>query len=181
MTDSGGYVMTRFWFVNLLRCFAGFFAGCSVAMLSSRFNVKINPIYSLLSFIMLALFISLKKPFAQDWIMYILSGLLILTLVKSDGGISRRILNFKAFVWLGTISYSLHVSHFAIIWFINQVVRFTLRRPEVSVSGVMAPRLTIFETSIAYAVVIASVLIISALVYKYVENPLRLRSRKVVF
>lgn len=171
---------STFGFVNLLRCFAGFFAGCFVAILSSRFNVKINPIYSLLSFAVVALFIALKKPFSQDWIMYIISGLLILTLVKSEGGALRRVLNFKAFVWLGTISYSLYMSHFAIIWFINQVVRFTLRRPEVSVSGVMAPRLTIFETSIAYIIVIASVLLISALVYKYVENPLRLRSRKVV-
>ncbi|MFJ1227541.1 hypothetical protein AB8P62_20570, partial [Yersinia enterocolitica] len=78
-------------------------------------------------------------------------------------------------------SYSMYMSHFAIIWVVSQLVRFGLKRPEVVSNGLSAPQLTIAETGVAYLIIIASVLFISTLVYKYLENPLRLKSRKVKF
>ncbi|ELI8098729.1 acyltransferase family protein [Yersinia enterocolitica] len=170
---------TTFGFVSLLRCFAGFFAGCFVAVIKNRINLIINPVCSLLTLIAMIVFISFKEPLQYDWIVYLFAGVLIFTLTSSEGGVLKRILNFKILIWLGTISYSLYMCHYSVIWVTSQVIRFVFKRPEKVIANISAPQLTNLEAAFGYFAVLSISLVLGALVYKYIESPLRLRSREV--
>ncbi|MBW5846027.1 acyltransferase family protein [Yersinia enterocolitica] len=172
---------STFGFYNLIGCFTGFFTGCLTAYLKNKFNRMISPVYLALSALAAFLFLTYKTEVEFDPFFYLLASALIFTLVSSKSNIINEFLKSKILVWLGTISYSMYMSHFAIIWVVSQLVRFGLKRPEVVSNGLSAPQLTIAETGVAYLIIIASVLLISTLVYKYLENPLRLKSRKVKF
>jgi peptidoglycan/LPS O-acetylase OafA/YrhL len=71
------------------------------------------------------------------------------------------------------------MSHFAIVWFANQVIRVVLKKPEIiDIDGKSLPQLTQAEAVVASLVVGAAVLLVSAFVYSYVEKPLREKSRR---
>ena len=73
------------------------------------------------------------------------------------------------------------MSHFCIIWIFNQFIRVVLKRPEILIDGKSMPQLTNFETFIAITLIIATVLIVSTLVNKLIENPFRIKSRQYAF
>ncbi|EOZ1744510.1 acyltransferase family protein [Yersinia enterocolitica] len=166
-------------FDSILRCFAGFFLGCMTALLKQRTNIRLPSITPFIAFVAMTLFLSLIM-FTVDFGIYPLTAFLIFSLVSSKPSFMNKLLQLKVLTWLGTISYSMYMCHYAIIWFTSQVIRFVFKRPEVTVNGISAPQLTAFEAGLGYVAIISMVLIVSSLVYKYVENPLRLRSRKVV-
>jgi len=170
-----------FGFDALLDCYAGFFLGCLTAKLKENTNINVPSIFSIISFLGLLVFLSLKPKLEFDYLTYFFTAALIFTLVSSKEGILKNILNLKALTWLGTISYSMYMCHFAIIWIANQFFRFVLKKPEKVIEGGSIPQLSILETAIASFLLISMVLIVSHFVYKFIEKPLRSKSRQVVF
>lgn len=168
-------------FTTLLNCFTGFFIGCLTANLSNYLNFKFKSYASLISFIALIVFLQLKTNSRYDPAIYFLTSALILTIVLSEGGPIKRILQWRMLTWIGTISYSIYMSHLALLWIINQVFRVILKKPEVWLEGRSIPQLTELETAISYAVVLFLVLFLSNIIYKTIEKPFRAKSRKFVF
>lgn len=165
----------------LLRCIAGFFLGCLTADLAARFKVRLPGWTVLIAAAAMIAFLQLKTDARHDPVIYFLTSALILTLVLSDGGLIKSVLNWRLLTWLGTISYSVYMSHGAIVWAAAQVLRVALKAPEIMIEGRSTPQLPMWGALIAYAVVIPLVLLLSQVVYRVVEKPCREWSRRVAF
>ena len=73
------------------------------------------------------------------------------------------------------------MSHLSVIWITNQFIRVVLSKPCILINGQSTPQLNNSETFIAVVFIIITVLIVSALTFKFIENPLRLVSRRYAY
>ena len=172
-----------FGFDCLLRCFSGFFLGCMTSsFVKNRFSLRVLPSYSAsIVLIFTLLFLMYKHPGIYDWFILILSSSLIIVLLLANDTFFIRVLRSKPLVYLGTISYSIYMSHASVEWIINQFFRIVLKKPEVIINGKSIPMLSVSESLIACGVIILLVIAVSAFVYKYIEKPIRDKSRLYVF
>lgn len=169
---------------ELLRGIAGFFIGCLTANTIKGLQLRINGYYALLVVMAITLFLYSKPTLSKDYdaVIYALSAALIISVVLAEGGVIKRMLNLKVLTWLGTISYSMYMSHGAVEWVANQFIRVVLKKPEtVMIEGNAFPALSTSETLIAIAIILTTVLVVSSLVYRWVEKPFREKSRQFAF
>ena len=166
-------------FDNLLKCLAGFFLGCLTAAFTSRVRPRLPALTVPLAFAAMLAFLLVKPSHSGDLAVFPLSVLLVLALVASrEGGVSR-VLRHPRLVWLGTVSYPVYMSHAAVLWVANQIVRFTTDGPEAAdASGRLIPQMPLGLTVLAALAVLAVVLAVSAVVHLWVERPFRERSRR---
>lgn len=171
--------LSRFSYLHT--CLLGFSSGCLVSVLISRHKFKLPSFAPLIPIISLLFFLSLF-PVGQLYpLIFVISAGLIYTLVKSKDGFIKKTLRLGIFKQLGEISYSIYMSHFLILWIVNQFIRVVLKRPETVINGESFPHLAINETIIAYAFVISATLLTSMLTYKFIEKPFREQSRAFAF
>jgi peptidoglycan/LPS O-acetylase OafA/YrhL len=129
----------------------------------------------------MALFLIVHANPIYDPVIYVLTSVLILSIVLTEGGYVKSVLRANWLVWLGTISYSIYMSHLFVVWGLSQTVRVMLHRPDVRVGGRMVPEMTDFEAIVGIFTVVGIVLLLSHVVYNTVEAPLRKRSRQLIF
>lgn len=165
----------------VLRCFAGFFTGCLTATAIKYVTINLSRYASTAVFIVIILFLQLKITQQFDECILFLTAALIATLILSPNGLLNSILKINLFEWLGTISYSIYMSHAVIIWIVNNFFRVALKRPEIYVNGENTPQLSIFESLIGYLVIITAALLVSAFTYNFIEKPMREKSRQIAF
>ena len=171
-----------FGFDALLKCFAGFFIGCLTATFIKRQSIRVPGFASLLLFGTFVLFLQLKPPRDFDVVTYFLAAALIGSLVLSKDGPLNKALSHRSLTWLGAVSYSVYMSHAAIEWVANQIIRLALKRPEIiAASGKSTPQLTELEALLVCIAIAAIVLVVSAFVYTRIEKPMREKSRRFVF
>lgn len=164
---------------NILKCAAGFFLGCVTAALVQHRPQRLPAWTVPLAFFIMLAFLLTKPPHLLDLAIFPLSVALVFALVSAgDSGLTRT-LRRPALVWLGTVSYPVYMSHAAMLWVANQIVRFSGTRPEAAdATGRMIPQLPLSLTILAALAVVATVLVISSVVHLWVEQPLRDRSRR---
>ena len=167
-----------FGFDHISQCLAGFFLGCLTAMCVRHARFRIPGFVSLALIIAIAVFLQMKTSMAYDLVIYPLSALLIASLVLSSDSAAKTILNFPGLTRLGAISYSLYMSHAALEWVANQAVRLVLKPPEfIDGYGNSIPKLSQYQALTASGLVVVALVILSSLVYRFVENPSRETSR----
>jgi len=165
-------------FDHVLQCLSGFFLGCLTAWAISQAKFRVPGVVSLLMLTLIALYLQFKPSAAWDLLIYPLSVLLIVSLVLSSGGISQKLLNSTPLTGLGTISYSVYMSHAAIVWAANQAVRMILNQPEIiDAYGNSIPSLSAGVTYAVTAMITLIVIVTSTIVYRWVESPMRAKSR----
>jgi peptidoglycan/LPS O-acetylase OafA/YrhL len=172
--------VANFGFNELLRCVTGFFLGTLTAALCKDSPVRLHPFYSLAAFVALIALLALHTGIGVNVTLYLASAALVLSITLSRDGWFRRVLNWPVLTWLGTISYSLYMSHFAVLWVTNQLLRALFKPSEVVVSGISTPQLSLVQALGAYAFAIAAILAVSQLSYRFVEKPFRERSRRAL-
>jgi peptidoglycan/LPS O-acetylase OafA/YrhL len=170
-----------FGFEPLLRCLAGFFIGCLTSLATNRLKISVPRYASLLFLFAIILFLQLKTTKQYEISIYFLTAALIASIVLSKNGYLNSILKFKTLTWLGAISYSLYMSHGAIVWVSNQIMRVALKKPEIMIRGISIPQLDKTETLIACVALTVVVFVISVSVYRFVEKPMREKSRRFAF
>jgi peptidoglycan/LPS O-acetylase OafA/YrhL len=180
------------WSKLILRCLGGFFLGCGVFALT-RFlenrRIQLPSFVATLALLLTILFLCYKPGTPEpglggpnyDPAIYFLSGLLILGVINGQQGMVRRWLSSRALVFLGTISYSLYMTHFTILWAANQAVRVGLKPPELLVGGKSHPQLPLWQAVLGYGLCVALVVGLSYLMYLFVEKNYRDKSRKLIF
>jgi peptidoglycan/LPS O-acetylase OafA/YrhL len=165
-------------FDHVLQCLSGFFLGCLTAWAIRHAKFQVPGVVSLLMLALIALYLQFKPSMAWDLLIYPLSVLLIVSLVLSSGGISQTVLNSSILTGLGTISYSVYMSHAAIEWAANQAVRVILKQPEIiDAYGHSIPSLSAGVTWVVSALITLTVIVTSIFVYRWVESPLRAKTR----
>jgi len=82
---------------------------------------------------------------------------------------------------LGSVSYAVYMSHEAILWITNQFIRVILKKPEIIILNQSIPQLNTIETLMAWGVVTLILFILSTLVYRFIERPMREKSRRFAF
>jgi peptidoglycan/LPS O-acetylase OafA/YrhL len=176
---------TTFGSTDFVRCIAGFFLGCLTALLSRKLTLRMHSSVPGAIFLALIAFLALRSGSDLVSFTYVLTALmtaaLILSLTASTGGWLHALLKLRFLTWLGTISYSIYMSHTAVIWAVNQVFRVALKRPVLFLDDRMTPQLPVLAAAVAYVAVIVCVLIVSHLSYKFVEEPMRQKSRSMGF
>jgi peptidoglycan/LPS O-acetylase OafA/YrhL len=171
-----------FGFESMLSCFAGFFIGCLTAKFTKGIKKNLPSFYSVIAFFAVVSFLQFKTTKDFDLMIYFLTAALIATLVLSKSGTLKTILRFNFLTWLGAVSYSVYMSHAAIEWVVNQVIRVLLKKPEiVGINGISIPQLSQLEALLACVVVASIVLIVSSCIYNFVEKPMREKSRRFAF
>jgi peptidoglycan/LPS O-acetylase OafA/YrhL len=101
-----------------------------------------------------------------------------------EGGWVSRLFRFRFLRWLGTLSYSIYLTHYFFVLLlpvvVKRVVRADLWTPMELPTGqfVMAYGRDNFEGTLLYGVVLAVTLAFSALTYRWVETPGRDWTRK---
>jgi peptidoglycan/LPS O-acetylase OafA/YrhL len=165
-------------FEHIFQCLAGFFLGCLTAIAVKYAEFKVHGFFSIAILIVIAVFLQIKSSMTMDLLIYLLSVLLIASLILSRGGVVRKILNLPGLTRLGTISYSLYMSHAAVEWAANQAVRLLMKKPEfIDAYGNSIPRLSAGEALTVAILITVAVILISELAYRFVENPFREHSR----
>jgi len=167
----------------MLRCIAGFFIGCILALNIQKLKDKVtlNPIWIPVCFILIGLFMVFEYDAkALKVLIYPLTCLLISAILLSREHFWKHFLSHPALVWLGTISFSLYMSHGLVLWFYQQVIRVLFHRPEMIVEGLSIPQ---FELPLAIMLTfgfLVACLLVAQITYRLIEGPFREKSRKLV-
>lgn len=174
-------------FIFILHCVFGFFLGCLVCQACDALrgaDLRLPAVAPLAVFVLILVYLWLKpegeRPYDYDLLIFPLTALLILALQLADDNPLSRLLRAKTLAWLGTISYSIYMSHAALIWTANQFIRVVLKRPELSINGLMHPQLPAGDAILAYGALFALVIGLSSLTFLWIENPLREAARRKI-
>jgi peptidoglycan/LPS O-acetylase OafA/YrhL len=165
-------------FSEILQCLAGYFLGCLVASFAARHPHALPRGSTFAALAAMTVFLCTKKNPQFDIAIFFLSALLIMAVVCSRHDYTKRILGHRSLKFLGLISYSIYMSHIFVLWVCNQFVRVVLRRPEAIADGISTPQLSLFGALLWYAIAVAATILLSALVFKYIEDPFRLKSKE---
>jgi len=166
---------------DLVRCIAGFFTGCLTAAVYGKFSPRVHSGWSAVLIAALLVFLAVQTNSRLNAVTYLLTAGLIWSLAASKEGWIHSLLEARPLTWLGMMSYSIYMSHTAVIWAFNQVFRVALKRPVLFLDDRMTPQLPFAATLLSYALVVVCVLILSWLTYRFVEEPMRRKSRSMDF
>lgn len=161
----------------LLRCISGFFVGCLLSVAYNRVELRIPSIFIPLSIVAICVFLAIKTSVAQDPLMYLLSALLVACIAWSKDGLYRDIVLSRPLERLGAISYSLYMSHFAVIWFFSFLMGKVFSRSATRPGGQGTPQLELAPVIMLTGAIMCISIILGSLVYHFIEKPFRQRSR----
>ncbi len=177
-----GWVDVGDW--NLvLRGLSGFFLGCLVQELATRGNAFGTRYLLAVGVIAMAVFLWTPQTVASECWIFALSAMIIHACAVGPENAIRRVLRSSFFAWLGRISYSVYMSHLAMIWIVSQVVRFSRSGPPklvVSPGGHIDIEVSFPEALIACAAVLSLTLLVATVVNRLVEEPFRDATRRWV-
>jgi len=163
-------------FSYILQCFAGYFMGCLIAAWCTPGRSQLPSVTGFVVLALLLLFLEFASG-GFNVLIYFLSAALIIAVILGQEGRFRSMLRQRLFAFLGMISYSLYMSHHAVLWVCNTFVRVALKRPEAVIAGISYPQLSIGEAVIANVVAVGLTIALSTMVYRWIEDPLRHQSR----
>lgn len=167
----------------MLRCLAGFFTGCTVAYFILKHGNEEGvslPVFTIPVSIILILSVTILASgfYGYGLIIYPASALLIAGILLTPDNIFKRYLSKSWLIWLGTVSYSLYMSHGAVLWFYNQVIRVVFHHPEVVIRGISTPQFTTGQSILLSIIYLAICFTLAQLMYSLIEKPFREKSRR---
>jgi peptidoglycan/LPS O-acetylase OafA/YrhL len=166
-------------FAEILQCLAGYFLGCLVASFCAGHPHALPRGTTFAALAAMTLFLCMRHAPQFNIAIFFLSALLIAAVICSKDDYTKGILRHKSLKFLGLISYSIYMSHIFVLWVCNQFVRVVLRRPEAIADGISTPQLSLFGAFVWYAIALAGTILLSTLVFKYDEDPFRLKSKQL--
>jgi peptidoglycan/LPS O-acetylase OafA/YrhL len=165
-------------FSHILQCLAGYFMGCLVASFAAGNAAALPRGSTFAALAAMGVFLCVRKAPQFDVVIFFLSAVLIAAVVCSSDDRTKSLLRSKSLKFLGLISYSIYMSHTFVLWVCNQIVRVVLRRPESIAEGISTPQLSLGGALLWYAIAVAATIFLSAAVFKYIEDPCRLKSKE---
>lgn len=167
-------------FSAILQCFSGYFIGCLTAAFAERFPRSLPRGSTVAATVLMIVFLSVKTTPEFDVLIFPLSALLVFAVVSSPDDHGKAALRHPWLKFLGLVSYSIYMSHEFVLWCCNQFVRVVLRAPEAVIDGVSAPQLPLWAALTMSALAVGGTILLSAIVFRFVEDPWRLKFRDFV-
>jgi peptidoglycan/LPS O-acetylase OafA/YrhL len=165
-------------FSEMLQCLAGYFLGCLAASFAARHGDALPRGSTFAALAAMCVFLSVRRAPQFDVLIFFLSAALIIAVVCTKDDFAKAILRGRSLKFLGLVSYSIYMSHTFVLWVCNQFVRVVLRRPESIADGISTPQLSLWAACLWYGIAVGATMLLSALVFKYVEDPFRLKSKE---
>ena len=176
VSPDGLYVMADYGFI---RCLFGFFLGvlgCGVYRRMPRLATAATERSAYLAaaaILLVILLLSWKPAPAFDFAVPPLATVVVVTLALAHGTPLARFLSARPLAWLGTVSYSIYMSHWAVLLVITNL----LQKLDIDVTHLFGNGA--FADTVLIAICLAPVLALSHLTYRYIETPFRDWSRRV--
>ena len=160
---------------KFLDCLRYFFLGSIFYFIYEKIKFRISDI-SLLIIISVSLFLNNKGLIDLN---FLFSVLIISIAALKNESLVNRILSLKIFVFLGTISYSLYMIHFSILYLYIQFLKFGLKikfkEENLTTAEIGVP---IYDTLITVSYTGISI-IVAIILYNYIENKFRQKNLKI--
>jgi len=161
-----------------LRCLYSFFIGVLTQKIHNYLSNKKAKLLSIPSTLMILISILLINYLGNDnsgiivFIPYIFAITILALVLTDEKAIIIKILSYKFLVYLGTISYSIYLTHAFIWWVGNMIFRFIFNFPtEINSSGKTIVLINnIFLADIISLIGIIFVLFISHISYSFFER-----------
>lgn len=173
---DGLYVMADYGFI---RCLLGFFLGvlgCGAYRRMPRLDTAAaarSACLAIAAIFAVIVLLSWKPSPAFDFAVPPLAAVVVVSLALAGGTPLARFLSMRPLAWLGTISYSIYMSHWAVLLVITNLLQhLAIDATRLFGNGAVA------DTALT-AICLAPVLALSHLTYRYVETPFRDWSRRV--
>ncbi|MCL8000042.1 acyltransferase [Brucella sp. 21LCYQ03] len=171
---AGGELETELT-VAIVRCIFAFFLGALASTVSVRLPQLINTLFAAAALIIIIIAVSIFGGSRAEILFPLLfAGTIVATAHLRQQERLRRALEWKVFVWLGTVSYSVYLTHAIVGWIVTQILRFVLKIPTtIHADGTTILILENGLGTIITVFAVALVLAFSALTYRFVETPFR--------
>ncbi len=165
--------------LGFFRCVGGFFLGTLVYLVYQRIRQTVVssaaamiPVLVMLATIV---FLAAKPSGMWDYAFPFISAALILSLTALPYNPLSSLLETAPLRWLGRISYSIYMVHFAVIWVMTQVMRLGLQPGKVTspISGEPILNPDILTGSVFAIITIGICLTIAHFTYRWIELPAR--------
>jgi peptidoglycan/LPS O-acetylase OafA/YrhL len=109
----------------------------------------------------------------------LLSAVVVLAVALAPGSSLARILQFRPFLWLGKVSYSIYMVHMAVVFVATQLLVVAVKVPRFPGAGEMRLRIGPVAGLAALLAYVGTVLLVSHLTYTWIEAPFRSASRRL--
>lgn len=163
-------------FALMGRGLAGFSLGCIGAWWSSKMSCQWSGKWCLIPLAGLGFVLSVPAGFTSYLLVLILTMSLIMCIVHGSDGRVKSYLGNRAFSWLGKVSYSLYMSHTLVIYLVFQVLaKGALGQRSADLAHLLLPQKMVIWVDLG---TLAIALVVSSLVYRWVEAPSRRLSQK---
>lgn len=159
----------------IIRCVYSFFLGVSAVALMHRLDRRPGGGAAFLLLVACIAGITFLGQTPFEIVLPLLFAATVLTVAGLQATSRLRVvLEWPCFVWLGTISYSLYMTHSIVAWSMTQILRFGLHADTgVDARGNVVLVLDQQMAAIAIVVTVLLVLLFSQLTYRYIEQPFR--------
>ncbi|MBL4758792.1 MAG: acyltransferase [Rhizobiales bacterium] len=175
---------------GIYRCVAGFFLGTLTYLLYARLRAssliasfgettlaRMAPLFTIM---FLIAFLTYKPGGMWDFAFPVISTILILLLTLFPDTSLSKLFDKKTFRWLGRVSYSVYMVHFAVIYIFSQFVRYIVGQ-DWTASPIIGDTFSVSFLAIcliAWIATLASILLVAHFTYKWIEVPFRDKSRQ---
>lgn len=174
---------------GFFRCLVGFFMGVLTYqgylvarphLMSSRRSWLAENLVSAISLFAVAIYLSIKPPYSDDYFILPMLMLLIFSAAIPDTLVSK-VFSARPIRWLGKVSYSVYMVHAAVAWLLGQILTIIIKVPATWSAGhtfrIAHPSITVGTSFVLLYV--GLVLIVSRFTFNLIEEPFRRLSRAI--
>ncbi|MBA68087.1 MAG: hypothetical protein CML30_04370 [Rhizobiales bacterium] len=159
---------------TLLRCVMSFFTGACVYLVLRSRPMDFPAFAQPLALVTAALCVIALTHTSGEILLPVVFALVIVVFSSGRDQWIARALSVRPLVWLGTISYSVYMTHSGVWWATEQFYRFALKLPTITTETGQVWLLYPEGTQLIYqGIQLALTLLVSQLTYSLIEVPFR--------